>query len=348
MACIPFPKPGTMLWLALCVAGTVFGTVQAQNLAEGMEKYREKDYAAALGIVEPLAHQGLPQAQYQLGEMLFYGWGVPYDHAKAIPWYFKAAQQGHAEAQFWLGGLYAGTKQASKPDFTLSSQWYLKAAEQGHVGAQFSIARHYETGLGVEPDEAKATAWYLKAAQQGHAAAKNDLCLRQPGQPLCTDNPTWRQEFDAGLDQFNQKEYAGAFNTWQRLAQQGRVTAQFNVAVMLRDGLGVGQDPVQAFEWMHRAAQHRFVAAQYNLGLMYRDGQGVNADALKAAEWVRKAAEQGDAKAQFELGVMYEDGIGVPQDRSKAVERWSRAAQQGHAEAKNRLCALQPGHALCQ
>ena len=56
---------------------------------------------------------------------------------------------------------------------------------------------------------------------------------------------------------------------------------------------------------LHEAAEQGDISAQYNLGGMYRKGQGVTKDFREALTWYRKAAEQGLADAQYSLGWMY-------------------------------------------
>ena len=53
--------------------------------------------------------------------------------------------------------------------------WYRKAAEQGHADAQNSLGEMYAKGLGVGEDQAEALYWYRMAAEQGHADAQNNL-----------------------------------------------------------------------------------------------------------------------------------------------------------------------------
>ena len=58
-------------------------------------------------------------------------------------------------------------------------KWFRKAAEQGHADAQFCLGECYRTGDGVAKDLAEAKTWYEKAAAQGNADAK--VLLRQLG-----------------------------------------------------------------------------------------------------------------------------------------------------------------------
>ncbi|WP_163366756.1 tetratricopeptide repeat protein, partial [Klebsiella aerogenes] len=53
--------------------------------------------------------------------------------------------------------------------------WYTKAAEQGHADAQYNLAVSYDEGEGVERDGSKAVFWYTKAANQGNRDAQNNL-----------------------------------------------------------------------------------------------------------------------------------------------------------------------------
>lgn len=47
-----------------------------------------------------------------------------------------------------------------------AAEWYRKAADQGHAEAQFKLGKMYATGNGVEKDEGKAAEWHRKAAAQ--------------------------------------------------------------------------------------------------------------------------------------------------------------------------------------
>jgi len=103
---------------------------------------------------------------------LVIGWGVAEDKEKAFPWYLKAAEEGHAEAQFYVGLCYSkgeGVLQDSDKSF----QWYMKAAEQGYPQAQFNVGYCYEYANGVMQDQDKALEWFVRAANKGHPRAKN-------------------------------------------------------------------------------------------------------------------------------------------------------------------------------
>ena len=53
-----------------------------------------------------------------------------------------------------------------------AAECFRKAAEQGHAEAQFNLGICYEDGDGVEWSYTEAIKWYSKAADQGHEEAK--------------------------------------------------------------------------------------------------------------------------------------------------------------------------------
>jgi hypothetical protein len=109
----------------------------------------------------------------------------------------------------------------------------------------------------------------------------------------------------------------------------------FNVT-MYEDGQGVSQDYAAALRWFQKAADQGVHTAQFNLGLMYTIGRGVLQDYAAAMSWYRKAADQGDAEAQFNLGVIYANGQGVPRDVVSAHMWWNLAAANCSATPKVR------------
>jgi len=52
---------------------------------------------------------------------------------------------------------------------------YKKAAEQGHAQAQFELGFCYARGMGVEEDRLRAYIWFKKAAKQGIEEAQINL-----------------------------------------------------------------------------------------------------------------------------------------------------------------------------
>ena len=99
---------------------------ELDKLAQGIEAYGSLDYRQAFSLLLPLAEQGFAEAQCIMGDMYWLGQGTEKDMEKAMAWYHKAAQQGHANACNTLGCLYWGMV---NPDE--GRKWYRKAIDNG-------------------------------------------------------------------------------------------------------------------------------------------------------------------------------------------------------------------------
>jgi len=153
--------------LALCLIGAALSW--AQHLLEGGAPPRKSDYVGALKRWQPLAERGDAVAQYHLGVMVEYGFGVRKNEAAALHWYHKAAEQGYAEAQHNLGlMLYIDDAAQAYP-------WFERAAQQGNVRALYHLAGLYEHGSGIGRDKARALELYQKAAAMGDSLAARAL-----------------------------------------------------------------------------------------------------------------------------------------------------------------------------
>ena len=81
------------------------------------------------------------------------------------------AEAGDAEAQAWVGSLYANGDGVDINDGTAFG-WYLKSAEGGNVQAQSNIGAMYAMGQGVPGNDALAYMWWSLAAAQGDSSER--------------------------------------------------------------------------------------------------------------------------------------------------------------------------------
>ena len=121
------------------------------------------------------AEQGDAEAQYDLGNRYFEN----ADAAEAVRWYRLAAEQGHTDAQSFLGLVLASAGLGIPRDGTESMYWLRLAAENGDARAQFNLGRNYERADDVPRDLAEGLRLYRLAAEQGYAEALfalGDMC----------------------------------------------------------------------------------------------------------------------------------------------------------------------------
>jgi|TARA_B110000503_G_scaffold62779_1_gene99350 TPR repeat protein len=151
------------------------------------------------------------------------------------------------------------------------------------------------------------------------------------------------------LDPFSGKPYhsdfllpAGPYPSdplleWKPLAEQGDVTAQYNLGVIYENGVGTQRNYRTAGNWYTKAIEQGFPYAQYNLGNMYANGKGFLENDKIALEWWTKAAEQGDAKFQYKLAQIYSSGKDVKKSYKAYVKWTTLAAKQGYGRAQMSL-----------
>jgi uncharacterized protein len=139
------------------------GMAVAGDYEDGAVAYNRSDFAAAKRLWLPLAEKGDAKAQTGLALLYFLGQGVGMNLAAALDWCGKAADQGLPPAQFLLGQIYQHPWDPEIRDLGAAFKWYSKAADQGYVDAQDELGAMYEFGLGVPTDYAEAEKWFTKA-----------------------------------------------------------------------------------------------------------------------------------------------------------------------------------------
>ncbi len=80
------------------------------------------------------------------------------------------AEQGYPLAECQVGYFYYEGLRVEK-DLEKAFYWTERAAEHGDWDAQCNLAEFYEDGIGTEKNLEKAKEWYRKAAEQGHDMA---------------------------------------------------------------------------------------------------------------------------------------------------------------------------------
>ena len=166
----------------------------ATPLEQGIAAYRRDEPAKAIQILQPLAARGDAQAQYYLG--------LSYEYSpEAANWFRKAADQGHAKAQYFLYSFYrdgigvaqdpvqaghwlqkaaAGGDDSAQYSLGVETgdpKWYRLAAAQGHDKAQLELGWLYRDGKGVERDFVRAYTWFLLSAEAGNSTAKEECAV---------------------------------------------------------------------------------------------------------------------------------------------------------------------------
>lgn len=273
-----------------------------------------------------LAAEGDPVAQYQFGEVCFFGGkGISPNPAKAVGWFMKAAEQGDVSAQLRISDCYYnGT--GVKEDHFEAVRWVRKAAEQGDSTAYWTLGVCYYRDDGVPAssnNKGEAVRWFKMAAERGHAKAQSWLadCYYYGDGVL--------------------KDAHQAVVWYERAADLGDPNGQFGLAVCYLTGDGVRKSPFEAIKLFRDAASQNHLGAQYYLGECYYAGfNGITIDHTEAFSWFSKAAKHGAPEAQCRLGDCFLHGYGTEKSKNKAIIWYKAAAKGGSSEAEKKLKEL--------
>jgi TPR repeat protein len=198
------------------------------------------------------------------------------DVATAIR-FCKLASAQSRRALYELGRAYAANRQLPE---ALSA--YRKAADKGSTSAMVELGVMFGTGTGVAKDEAQARKLFERAAEAGNPRGVTNLAA---------------------------------------LGNSG----------------GPPSDPVKARALLTKSAETNSAEAQYQLGLMMADGIGGPKDDAAARALFEKAAAQGHAGALERLGAFAQSGRGGTKDSSAAKAYYEKAAALGNQDAKTAL-----------
>jgi TPR repeat protein len=124
-------------------------------------------------------------------------------------------------------------------------------------------------------------------------------------------------DYQAGLDAYQQEDYATAMAEWKAVVSQPPETQNlaiyreslYAIAMLYWQGEGVAQDYDFAAVWLKQAADINHPGAQVKLGYLYSTGQGVPQNYREAYKNFQRAAEQGDPDAKHNLDIMYNSGL---------------------------------------
>jgi TPR repeat protein len=146
------------IFAAFAVAAALGAPASAGPLEDGDAAYREKDYAKAIELWQPIAERGDTTAQYFIGILYAEGKGVQQSDVTAFAWFQRAANNGNAAAQYNVGASYAAGTGVPKSDAD-AAKWFLRAANQGMPYAQLNLGLLYAAGSGVPQDNVEAFKW---------------------------------------------------------------------------------------------------------------------------------------------------------------------------------------------
>eukprot|EP00123_Amoebidium_parasiticum_P008832 comp19052_c0_seq1/m.21493 comp19052_c0_seq1/g.21493 ORF comp19052_c0_seq1/g.21493 comp19052_c0_seq1/m.21493 type:complete len:417 (-) comp19052_c0_seq1:992-2242(-) len=200
-----------------------------------------KDTAKAVELLNSLARQGHPYAQYGLGVMYLRGEASEADpsqnYKKAFSLLSVAAQNGLGAAYNMLGNMH-GEGKGAELSWTKAVECFEKGAKAGDPSAHMSLAQCYALGNGVAKSEQKAFEHHMAAAKAGLPPALYNV----------------GHHFYSGEGVTQDFKLAALY--YEKAARRGFPYAQVNLGSMYREGKGVPRSLERAVAWYKLAAPH--------------------------------------------------------------------------------------------
>jgi len=249
-----------------------------------------------LAHVHNSAESGSFDSAYFMGFFHLYGLTqLPADASKAVDWFNRAAEGGHADAQCALGViLYHGLEEVIGKDRKSAMRWFYRASvdsdhPQGHwlLGRVLYGGTTYEDiGIdylkGEDKDERldEAVRLFELAAEGDVPEAIHHLAVMYEYGLITSDEGYTENETnhpsESGFHEVTQKEpnFTKAVQLYKRAANIGWPESSYNLGLMYVYGRGVPLNDILAIDYFRQSASRKHAPSMRYLGILAMNGQG--------------------------------------------------------------------------
>lgn len=295
---------------------------------QGMGPY-EKDLNRAYNYLKRAAELGDAASQYKYGYLVLSGEIESVDPKECVSWFYLAAKQGLATAQYQFGVCLLDNRDGRfdiPQDFSAGIGWIRKAARQGYDGA-INVLELFGLEEEMTPDE--RTISFCNALRDPQGCGK----IAFEKMKHCFDYNDPFAQYIFGImkcgGNYLDQDLEEGLRLLKLAADQGFVDAMCCLGVILNE-----EKRFEEANLYHRkAADMGEPHAIHNLGNAYYYGRGMTPDGEKAFLLWEQAAQLGNVDSMTTLGKCYRDGKIVKSDIDKSISYLKEAAKRGHVPA---------------
>lgn len=213
-----------------------------------------------------------------------------------------------------------GAQYYHKGDYAQAFDAFTRAAEQGHAIAQWKLAKMYADGEGVEEDDYKAFQLFSRIADS-HADDDPFAPVSSVVADAFVRIADYYRTGITSVGM--KPDFGRALGLLRHAALYfGDADAQYEVGRMYLDGEGVPPNPAQAARWLEMAAQKNHVAAQATLGDMLVSGHGVPKMPERGYMWLSVAKERATpAQRDWVLQLLHRAETVLSDEQEKGAHR---------------------------
>lgn len=307
-----------------------------------------ENYEKTLELYFKAANDGNTDALTRIADCYYNGEILGRDKDKAFKYYMKAAELDDAYGQYMIGKYYSTQDYKKKINKKLMVAWYKKSAEQGYADAQYELGGLYKLGNGVEKDEKKALDLLVKAAKQGQESALFDVGswyidadqVYKEKHPVpdfltalkCFIKMNEYRRSETVIEALNnylelpindkREDSNKIFEFIKDLADEGHSYAKRLLGDCYFYGFGVEQDYLKAISLYNEASKDFNMQAINGIAYCYFYGLGVKQDYEKAAELLNSVAIYFNCPAKIICNYAYccYMGKGTPRNYNNSGE----------------------------
>lgn len=317
---------------------------KVSELEERHRHYSSEDLldlqVQAIGIVESLSKQGLPEALYTRSKWLHLGWfGYPFDEKEAQVGYRLAASLGFARANYGLGSLIGDRPFA--PMARLEADNYFQIGISfGDAACAYRLGMMLLTGEAHRDQDIPRALHLIKvsadSADRGspEGAYVYGMLLEGTLPGVVIDDDIYTEillpDRDMATAYIEEAAYLGSSKAQLKMGE-----------IYIGEGTKRMYNPALSMHYLRLAATRGEAKAALRLSELFLARTSVVAknDQL-AFSYALPAARKGDGHAEFIIGYCFETGAAVGKDLNEARSWYELAVQHGFAPAADRLAAL--------
>lgn len=276
---------------------------------------------------------------------------LPKDTKKALSYFKKAAERGHAIAQLYM---MRGCMKKCDDNSDEVIYWLQKAAEQGEPQALYNLAISYHRGdINGKVDITKSNELFRQSAEAGHIAAYSRMAAIYINGDGVEKNLKIAK-FWAALD-FNNTLENSRKNTilLQLLGKDDIIDGKINHMKILEEAANEGErdailtwagilhnrgEEEKVMALLKEAADLKHPKAMVDIARRYWAND--IKDYATAKTLFEEASKSGCVHAFYGLAVLYYQGKGVNRDIQKAWEYLEKGINRGDAESRYLLATM--------
>lgn len=250
------------------------------------------------------ANEGEMYAMFNLAVCYHNGWGgFDKDYKKAFEWFTKSAELGHPDSIYDIGNMYYRQRGLQK-DFEKAFEFFEKAANMNFIEGYNGLGQmYYNAQVPIKDGQYDSETHLLKNFYPANYK-KAFECFKTAadvGYSYSIFN-LGKGYFEGHFSKDGKPDYNKAIKWYSKAVEVGNKDAEFNLGWIYLNGIGgVKKAPFQAFELFLKSAAQKLPKAIYQVAIMLRDGVGTERNYSRAAHYYRRAIDLKTKNALIDL-----------------------------------------------